>query len=219
MMNIQQQKNILTQRKNRLNYLKNMSSAEIDQLVLELKEEHQHLIYAEASAEDQQSQKLWRQLSKQSENQLAVVNQYLSVQYQRLAKNSAPKVPVLSNAFRAFLVGGIICTIGQLVINYFVVVQGMEFKMASGLASVSIILLAGLLTGIGIYDEIGRFGGAGSMVPISGFANSIVSAALEFKREGMVYGIGAKIFTIAGPVILYGILTAVIIGLVHFIIG
>ena len=91
--------------------------------------------------------------------------------------------------------------------------------MASGLASVVIVILAGLLTGLGVYDEIGRFGGAGSMVPISGFSNSIVSAALEFKREGMVYGIGAKIFTIAGPVILYGTLTAVIIGLIHFIIG
>ncbi len=113
----------------------------------------------------------------------------------------------------------LICTIGQLVINYCSVYQQMEFKIASGLASVVIVILAGVLTGLGVYDEIGRFGGAGSMVPISGFSNSIVSAALEFKREGMVYGIGAKIFTVAGPVILYGTLTAVIIGLIHFIIG
>lgn len=218
-MNIEQQKNILLKRNEQIKDLKTLSSAQIDQLMQEIKAEHQKLIFAEAQETDLELKKLWRQLSQQNESQLTVVSQYLSVQYQHLAKSSAPKTPIWQNTLRAFLVGGLICTIGQLVINYCTVYQQMEFKVASGLASVVIILLAGLLTGLGIYDEIGRFGGAGSMVPISGFSNSIVSAALEFKREGMVYGIGAKIFTIAGPVILYGTLTAVVIGLIHFIIG
>ena len=142
-----------------------------------------------------------------------------SDEYAAFVDSLSPRSPIWGDLLCAGLVGGVICTIGQLVINYCTVYQQMEFKVASGLASVVIVILAGLLTGLGVYDEIGRFGGAGSMVPISGFSNSIVSAALEFKREGMVYGIGAKIFTIAGPVILYGTLTAVIIGLIHFIIG
>ena len=91
--------------------------------------------------------------------------------------------------------------------------------MAAPNASITIVILTGILTGIGVYDEIGRFGGAGSMVPISGFANSVVSAALEFKREGMIYGIGAKIFQIAGPVILYGTLASVAIGLIYYMAG
>lgn len=218
-MNIEQQKNILLKRNEQIKGLKNLSSAQIDQLMQEIKAEHQKLIFAESKETDPELKKVWRQLSQQNENQSTVVSQYLSVQYQHLAKSSAPKTPVWQNTLRAFAVGGLICTIGQLVINYCTVYQQMEFKVASGLASVVIVILAGLLTGLGVYDEIGRFGGAGSMVPISGFSNSIVSAALEFKREGMVYGIGAKIFTIAGPVILYGTLTAVIIGLIHFIIG
>ena len=104
-------------------------------------------------------------------------------------------------------------------INLLTLYTALDAKTISALGSVSIILLTAVLTGFGIYDEIGRFGGAGSMVPISGFANSIVSAALEFKREGMVYGIGAKIFTVAGPVILYGTLSSVIIGLISYIGG
>lgn len=217
-MDTEQQSTILHKRQEKLAQIKNMSSEQIAQLLQELQAEHQQLIFAEAQEKNVRLQKKWRKLSGENEKQQTVVKAYQNIGYQHLAQAAAPKTPVVKNALRAFVVGGTICLIGQLVINWCMVYQQMAFKTASGLASVTIILLAGLLTGLGVYDEIGRFGGAGSMVPISGFANSIVSAALEFKREGMVYGIGAKIFTIAGPVILYGVLTAVIVGLVHFII-
>ena len=104
-------------------------------------------------------------------------------------------------------------------INLVTVLYGADFKSASALASITIVVITAFLTGFGIYDEIGRFGGAGSMVPISGFANSVVSAALEFKREGMIYGIGAKIFTIAGPVILYGTAASWLYGIFYWIFG
>ena len=125
----------------------------------------------------------------------------------------------MKNIGRAFLVGGLICAFGQLIINSVMLQYGLDFKEAAPFASITIVIIASLLTGIGVYDEIGRYGGAGSMVPISGFANSVVSAALEFKREGMIYGIGAKIFQIAGPVILYGTLASVIIGLIYYVMG
>ena len=131
----------------------------------------------------------------------------------------APKSKCVKNCFNAFWTGGLICTLGQLVINFVMLRYGVDFKTASPIASIIIVVLTAILTGIGVYDEIGRYGGAGSMVPISGFANSVVSAALEFKREGMIYGIGAKIFTIAGPVILYGTLASVFIGLIYYVLG
>ena len=114
--------------------------------------------------------------------------------------------------------GGTICTAGQIVILLMQGLYDMEFRSASAMASVTVVIVTAVLTGIGIYDEIGRFGGAGSMVPISGFSNSIVSAALEWKSSGMIYGIGAKIFTIAGPVILYGTMASVFLGLVYYIL-
>lgn len=215
-MNFINQKNKLLEREKALANLKTMDQAAINQMIATLKKEHQALAYQEASEKNNDRQKNWHQLLKQNENQMSLLNQYAAVQYQRLVKSTAPKVPVLANTLRAFAVGGGICVLGQLVINYWIL-QGIEAKTATGFASVTIVVLTGLLTGLGIYDEIGRFGGAGSMVPISGFANSVVSAALEFKREGMVYGIGAKIFTVAGPVILYGVLASVVIGLIKFI--
>ena len=135
-----------------------------------------------------------------------------------IKKKQAPS-PLGKDLLFAFLVGGLICTLGQLVINFVMLRYGVDFKTASPIASITIVVLTAILTGIGVYDEIGRYGGAGSMVPISGFANSVVSAALEFKREGMIYGIGAKIFTIAGPVILYGTLASVFIGLIYYVLG
>lgn len=215
-MNFTNQKNKLLEREKTLANLKTMDQAAINQMITALKKEHQELAYQEASEKNSHRQKNWHQLLKQNENQMNLLNQYAAVQYQRLVKSTVPKVPVLANTLRAFAVGGGICVLGQLVINYWIL-QGIEVKTAAGFASVTIVVLTGILTGLGIYDEIGRFGGAGSMVPISGFANSVVSAALEFKREGMVYGIGAKIFTVAGPVILYGVLASVVIGLIKFI--
>ena len=116
-----------------------------------------------------------------------------------------------------YIVGGLICTLGQGVLNYFVS-QGMSPKEAGGPTAAVMILLGALLTGLGIYDRLGKFAGAGSFGPITGFANSIVAPALEYKREGYVLGVGARMFQIAGPVLVYGMSTAWLVGLVHWLI-
>lgn len=138
--------------------------------------------------------------------------------YKLLAQQYTPKPTTVKNVSRAFVVGGIICAIGQVVINFFVSV-GLSRMEASTAATATMIFLGALLTGLGIYDEIGKFGGAGSIVPVTGFANSIVAPAMEFKREGYVLGVGAKLFTVAGPVLVYGIATSIVVGLVYFMIA
>ncbi|MFZ5943444.1 MAG: stage V sporulation protein AC [Bacillota bacterium] len=147
-----------------------------------------------------------------------LLKKYQQIRFGKLVYKNAPKIPVLKNAILAFLVGGTICAIGQVILNA-IVANGVATKEATSITGIIMVFAGALLTGIGIYDEIGRFGGAGSMVPITGFANSIVSPALEFKKEGYVYGIGAKVFTIAGPVLLYGSLVSVIIGLLYYFLG
>ncbi|WP_371369397.1 hypothetical protein SRRS_25830 [Sporomusa rhizae] len=136
--------------------------------------------------------------------------------YQDKFEQVKPKTPLLKNLIWAFIVGGLICVLGQFILNYFVSL-GLSKKDAGGPTSTVLILLSALLTGLGVYDEIGRRAGAGSVVPITGFANSIVAPALEFKREGYVFGIGAKMFVIAGPVLVYGIATAVLIGFIYWL--
>lgn len=136
--------------------------------------------------------------------------------YQDKFEQVKPKTPLLKNLIWAFIVGGLICVLGQFILNYFVSL-GLSKKDAGGPTSSVLILLSALLTGLGVYDEIGRRAGAGSVVPITGFANSIVAPALEFKREGYVFGIGAKMFVIAGPVLVYGIATAVLIGFIYWL--
>lgn len=202
-----------------LQNLNAMDMAAMEEILTELQEEHQHLVIREARSVDGAEQGYYRQLIKQNEKQRTMVQVTIDRAYQVQAKQVMPKAPLFKNVSRAFLVGGLICTFGQLIINTLMLQYSMDFKMAAPIASITIVILTGILTGIGIYDEIGRFGGAGSMVPISGFANSVVSAALEFKREGMIYGIGAKIFQIAGPVILYGTLASVILGLIYYVAG
>lgn len=137
--------------------------------------------------------------------------------YQKLIKETKPPRPVLRNAVAAFIVGGLICTIGQLVMNFFVG-HGMPAKEAAGPTAGVMVFLGAFLTGVGIYDRIGRFGGMGSALPITGFANSIVSPAMEFKREGFVLGVGARMFVIAGPVIVYGLVTSFIVGVIRMLI-
>lgn len=205
-------------RENLLSQLKNMSEEKINHLKNELQNEHQQLIKALGSAKDYDEEK-YTALLRQNERQLKIVNDYIHLRYKKLALVHAPSKPILKNTLRAFFTGGMICLLAQIIINLLSVYTALDAKTVSSLGSVSIIFFTAVLTGLGIYDEIGRFGGAGSMVPISGFANSIVSAALEFKREGMVYGIGAKIFTVAGPVILYGTVTSVLIGLIYYLGG
>jgi stage V sporulation protein AC len=135
-------------------------------------------------------------------------------QYKSLAQQYTPKPTIGKNLVRAFIVGGIICAIGQVIINFFASL-GLGRSEASTAATATMIFLGALLTGLGIYDEIGKFGGAGSIVPVTGFANSIVAPAMEYKREGYVLGVGAKLFTVAGPVLVYGIAASIVIGIVY----
>lgn len=138
-------------------------------------------------------------------------------QYKLLTQQYTPKPTIVKNVLRAFIVGGIICAIGQVIINFFVSL-GLGRTDASTAATATMIFLGALLTGLGIYDEIGKIGGAGSIIPVTGFANSIVAPAMEFKREGFVLGMGAKLFTVAGPVLVYGIATSIVVGIIYLIL-
>lgn len=140
---------------------------------------------------------------------------YKEKAYQKLVSQTKPKPPIVRNALAAFTVGGIICTMGQAILNIYLGF-GLAAAGAAMATSATLVFIAAILTGLGVYDEIGRFGGAGSIVPITGFANSMVAPAMEYKREGMVLGVGAKLFSIAGPVLVWGITTAWIIGLIYY---
>ena len=139
-------------------------------------------------------------------------------EYKKYVEKRAKKSPALKNCIFAFLIGGLICTIGQGFMNLYVLI-GVESKLSSTLASISIIFIASLLTGFGVFDKIARVAGGGTLLPITGFANSISSQAIDSKSEGYITGVGAKIFTIAGPVILYGILSGAIYGIILYFIS
>ena len=141
------------------------------------------------------------------------------LQYDRLVKKLTPNSNYLQGYVRAFWVGGLICVIGQLISIAGEKWMGMTESSASMLTSVVLIFLGTTLTGLGVYDDIGRYAGAGSIVPITGFANSIASPAIEFKREGLVLGVGAKLFAVAGPVLVYGIVSSVVAGLIYWLCG
>lgn len=138
-------------------------------------------------------------------------------EYDKMVKKASPNSPILMNCLKAFVSGGIICIIGQLLSNYF---TGKDFSKeeAALLVSVTLIGIAALLTALGWYEKLGKFCGAGTIVPITGFANSVVSPAIEFKKEGMVFGMAAKMFIVAGPVIVYGTLTSMLVGFVYYFI-
>ncbi|HIQ80921.1 MAG TPA: stage V sporulation protein AC [Candidatus Scatavimonas merdigallinarum] len=138
-------------------------------------------------------------------------------QYAQMAEKASPKSNLFIDCIKAFLVGGLICTIGQGLTNIYTLC-GMELLDARTLTSVSLVFLGALLTSIGVYDRIAKHAGAGSLVPITGFANSIVAPAIEFKSEGFVLGLGAKMFIIAGPVLVYGITASVLWGVIYFIL-
>jgi len=127
-----------------------------------------------------------------------------------------PPTQHFKNCFRAFLVGGLICCIGQALREIFENAFGLYGEELASAVSIILILLGTLLTGFGVYDRIGRYAGAGSIVPITGFANSVASPAIEFKTEGLVYGLAAKMFIVAGPIIVYGVLAGTAVGLVYF---
>jgi stage V sporulation protein AC len=136
--------------------------------------------------------------------------------YQKKVQKEMPKSNTLSQCLRAFVVGGLICCVGQLLNDFGRLLLRLDSEDAAIFTSVVLVFLAALLTGIGIYDKIGKFAGAGSIVPITGFSNSIVSPAMEFKREGYVLGVGVKMFTIAGPVLVYGISASIVVGLITY---
>ena len=138
-------------------------------------------------------------------------------QYKQYAAAHAPRSPIIRDCLRAFFVGGSICCLGQGLITLYRNVLGMEQRDASTLCSVTLVFLAVLLTSLGIFDKIARFGGAGTLVPITGFANAVASPAMDSRAEGLVLGVGAKIFTVAGPVLLYGTLTGTVFGVIYWI--
>lgn len=138
-------------------------------------------------------------------------------EYSTIVKNNSPKSKCFVNCVKAFLIGGAICLIGQILVNLYQT-TGMNEDDSKTLTSVSLIFLGILLTAIGVYDKIARHGGAGTLVPITGFANAVSSPAIEFKSEGYIAGLGAKLFIIAGPVIVYGVAASVVYGAVLWIL-
>ena len=137
--------------------------------------------------------------------------------YQQYVEKVTPKHNVIANMGKAFITGGIICTIGQVFLNY-CSSMGLDDVKSGAWTSLMLVLISVLLTGMNIYPGIAKWGGAGALVPITGFANSVASPAIEFKKEGQVFGVGCKIFTIAGPVILFGIFTVWALGLVYYLL-
>ena len=137
-------------------------------------------------------------------------------EYLKLVDEISPKSPKGKDCVCAFTVGGIICVIGQFFINYYKRI-GLDPEAAGTAASMSLVVLSAILTGLSLYDNIAKYAGAGTLVPITGFANAISAPAVEFKTEGFILGVGAKMFTIAGPVIVYGLFASVIYGLIYWL--
>ncbi len=141
------------------------------------------------------------------------MKQMTKQEYNQYVKQRMPKSPIWKNCLLAFLVGGLICVLGQALLNSFTA-RGMSQEHASACTSIALIFLSALLTGLDLYNKVAKYAGAGTIVPITGFANSIVSPAMEFKSEGYVLGLGAKMFVVAGPVLVYGITASVACGLI-----
>lgn len=137
-------------------------------------------------------------------------------EYGKLVEDISPKSPIGKDCLCAFVVGGIICTIGQFFINYYTKL-GLDKDAAGTAASMTLVVISAILTGLSLYDNIAKYAGAGTLVPITGFANSIASPAVEFKTEGFILGVGAKMFTIAGPVIVYGVSASVVYGFIYWL--
>lgn len=136
--------------------------------------------------------------------------------YKKYADARAPRSPILKNCFRAFLVGGLICTLGQGLRDIYTKLCGMNQDDAGTLTAITLVFLAVLLTGLGIFDRIAKYAGAGTLVPITGFANAVASPAIDSKSEGWILGVGAKIFSVAGPVLLYGTLAGTVYGVIYW---
>lgn len=165
--------------------------------------------------EETKSQEKGEDHSVQSESSGMKAEKMSSQEYTRYVKKITPTHNTALNVGKAFLVGGTICTIGQAIMTW-IMSLGVEKEAAGTWTSIALIGIAILLTGFNFFSSIVKFGGAGALVPITGFANSMVSPAIEYKKEGWVFGVGCKIFTIAGPVILYGVVTSWVVGVVYY---
>jgi stage V sporulation protein AC len=137
-------------------------------------------------------------------------------EYQYFVDQMSPNSPILKNCFNAFWVGGLICAVGQIIMDI-CLQKGLDTQIAGTIVSIILIAISSFLTGLNLFNKIGKFAGAGSLIPITGFANSIVSPAMEYKSEGYVMGVGGKMFTVAGPVLVFGISASIIVGLVYLI--
>lgn len=137
-------------------------------------------------------------------------------EYEKLVADISPRSPVGRDCLNAFLVGGLICTVGQFFLNFYTGL-GLEKDAAGTAMSMTLVLISAILTGLSLYDNIAKHAGAGTLVPITGFANAITAAAVEFKTEGFILGVGAKMFIIAGPVIVYGLASSVVYGLIYWV--
>jgi len=139
-------------------------------------------------------------------------------EFNNIVKKTTPKPNIIKNCLFAFIIGGAICDVGQFFQNLFTN-MGVPTEDVGTYVAIVMVFIGAFLTGLGIYDKIASIGGAGTVVPITGFANSIVSPAMEYKKEGFVFGVGAKMFTIAGPVLVYGISSSFIVGIIYYFIG
>ena len=137
-------------------------------------------------------------------------------EYGKLVKELSPDSPVGKDCFNAFWIGGLICTLGQALNNWYSTL-GLDQTAAGTATSMTLVALSALLTGLSLYDNLAKIAGAGTLVPITGFANAIAAPAIEFKTEGFILGVGAKMFTIAGPVIVYGVSASVVYGLIYWL--
>ena len=137
-------------------------------------------------------------------------------EYQNYVDKKSPNSPILKNCFNAFWVGGLICTLGQIILNI-CKSRGLSQDISGTIVSIILIGISAFLTGLNIFNKIGKFAGAGSLVPITGFANSVVSPAMEYKSEGYIMGVGGKMFTVAGPVLVFGISASIIVGIIYLI--
>ena len=137
-------------------------------------------------------------------------------EYQKYVDKKSPNSPILKNCFNAFWIGGLICSIGQIIFD-FCKFREIDLEISNTIVSIILIAISTFLTGLNIFNKIGKFAGAGSLVPITGFANSIVAPAMEYKSEGYIMGVGGKMFTVAGPVLIFGISSSILVGIIYLI--
>jgi stage V sporulation protein AC len=139
-------------------------------------------------------------------------------EYDRMSSDASPRSNALLDTVKAFLIGGLVCLVGQVLLSLYLGL-GLDEDASGAWTSVTLVLLSAILTGLGVYEKVAKHGGSGTLVPITGFANAVVSCAIENRSEGLVLGVGSKVFTIAGPVVLYGMVASVVYGLVYWLMG